>query len=75
MTEPRAPNTAGPLVLRLPGQVLVLTAGELLALLRRDPATWRRALARGKRWRRVQTTARRMGAPPPEETEPRKGVQ
>jgi hypothetical protein len=33
---------------RLPKCRLVLTQGELLDLLARDPATWERALRRGK---------------------------
>lgn len=34
--------------IRLPKCRLVLTQGELLDLLSRDPATWQRALHRGK---------------------------
>jgi hypothetical protein len=48
--------------LRAPKVVYVLTAAELLALLRLDVATWQRAITRGKAHRRGERTAARENA-------------
>lgn len=51
--------------IRLPKCRLVLTQGELLDLLARDPDTWQRALERGKavlRQRRFEERERRERA-------------
>lgn len=43
---------------------LCFTERELIRLLARDPALWKKALARGKASRRAEKAARR-GPPPP----------
>lgn len=48
------------IVLRVTKCVLVLTAAEVVGLLRHDPETWRRAIMRGKAWRRGAATERHL---------------
>ena len=47
------------IVLRLPRCIIVLTTGELLALLQLNPIIWERALRRGKSLKRCAAVERR----------------
>lgn len=42
------------IIVKLPKCVIVLTRGELLTLLKANPAIWEKALRRGKAFRRAQ---------------------
>jgi hypothetical protein len=59
MSRPAVEVHDGALLLRTPKAVWVVTAAEVLGLLRGDAETARRALLRGKRWRRAEATAKR----------------
>lgn len=47
--------------IKLPGQTLVLSKGELLTLLRQDVSLWEKALRRGKHELRRKDTGRPPG--------------